>query len=387
MGSLFDVDDEDEFTYSEYEKSEKAEKAKKKNESMTKWIVALLLELIALVVIITAIIQIKLKIAWENVNFRELTGEDLMISAKANPDMSEYTNIAFFGVDARDGSLGAGSNSDSMMIISINNKTKEVKVVSLYRDTLLRIPGQGISAKANSAFNYGGPVLGIQMLNQNLDLNVSEYITVNWEAMTRAVDILGGVTVNVNKEELEQMNEYIAEQIASNGLVSNGVRETGDVTLNGVQATAYARVRSTDQGDITRTMRQREVLNAMAGKLKKADMGTIDKLIEGTLPYMETSLSEEDFIALVKAVKDYKLVSAVGFPFEYEYLEDESRGSSLAPKNLLQNVTALHNYMFGTVAYEPTDAVRENDSNLSKETGVGDNGPVIVRPENFDDGE
>lgn len=384
MGSLFDVDDEDEFTYSEYEKSEKA---KKKNESMTKWIVALLLELIALVVIITAIIQIKLKIAWENVNFRELTGEDLMISAKANPDMSEYTNIAFFGVDARDGSLGAGSNSDSMMIISINNKTKEVKVVSLYRDTLLRIPGQGISAKANSAFNYGGPVLGIQMLNQNLDLNVSEYITVNWEAMTRAVDILGGVTVNVNKEELEQMNEYIAEQIASNGLVSNGVRETGDVTLNGVQATAYARVRSTDQGDITRTMRQREVLNAMAGKLKKADMGTIDKLIEGTLPYMETSLSEEDFIALVKAVKDYKLVSAVGFPFEYEYLEDESRGSSLAPKNLLQNVTALHNYMFGTVAYEPTDAVRENDSNLSKETGVGDNGPVIVRPENFDDGE
>ena len=384
MGSLFDVDDEDEFTYSEYEKSEKA---KKKNESMTKWIVALLLELIALVVIITAIIQIKLKSAWENVNFRELTGEDLMISAKANPDMSEYTNIAFFGVDARDGSLGAGSNSDSMMIISINNKTKEVKVVSLYRDTLLRIPGQGISAKANSAFNYGGPVLGIQMLNQNLDLNVSEYITVNWEAMTRAVDILGGVTVNVNKEELEQMNEYIAEQIASNGLVSNGVRETGDVTLNGVQATAYARVRSTDQGDITRTMRQREVLNAMAGKLKKADMGTIDKLIEGTLPYMETSLSEEDFIALVKAVKDYKLVSAVGFPFEYEYLEDESRGSSLAPKNLLQNVTALHNYMFGTVAYEPTDAVRENDSNLSKETGVGDNGPVIVRPENFDDGE
>ncbi len=384
MGSLFDVDDEDEFTYSDYEKSEKT---KKKNESMTKWIVALLLELIALVVIITAIIQIKLKIAWENVNFRELTGEDLMISEKANPDMTDYTNIAFFGIDARDGSLGSGSNSDSMMVISINNKTKEVKVVSVYRDTLLRIPGQGISAKANSAFNYGGPVLGIQMLNQNLDLNINEYITVNWEAMTRAVDILGGVTVNVNKEELEQMNEYIAEQIAANGLVSNGVRETGDVTLNGVQATAYARVRSTDQGDITRTMRQREVLNAMVGKLKKADMGTIDKLIEGTLPYMETSLSEDDFIALVKAAKDYKLVSAVGFPFEYEYLEDESRGSSLAPKNLLQNVTALHNFMFGTVAYEPTDVVRENDSNLSKETGVGDNGPVIVRPENFDDGE
>ena len=354
---------------------------------MTKWIVALLLELIARVVIITAIIQIKLKIAWENVNFRELTGEDLMISEKANPDMADYTNIAFFGIDARDGSLGSGSNSDSMMIISINNKTKEVKVVSVYRDTLLRIPGQGISAKANSAFNYGGPVLGIQILNQNLDLNINEYITVNWEAMTRAVDILGGVTVNVNKEELEQMNEYIAEQIAANGLVSNGVRETGDVTLNGVQATAYARVRSTDQGDITRTMRQREVLNAMVGKLKKADMGTIDKLIEGTLPYMETSLSEDDFIALVKAAKDYKLVSAVGFPFEYEYLEDESRGSSLAPKNLLQNVTALHNFMFGTVAYEPTDVVRENDSNLSKETGVGDNGPVIVRPESFDDGE
>lgn len=376
---LFDDEDEDEFTYADYDKEEK--KQKKKKESMTKWIVALLLELIALVVVITAIIQLKLKISWGNINFRELSGEDLMISEKANPDMANYTNIAFFGIDARDDSLGSGSNSDSMMIISINNSTKEVKVVSLYRDTLLRIPGQSINAKANSAFNYGGPVLGIQMINQNLDLNVSEYLTVNWEAMTRAVDILGGVTVNVNAEELEKMNEYIAEQISSNGLVSNGVSETGDVTLNGVQATAYARVRSTDQGDITRTMRQREVLEAMVGKLKKADMGTIDKLIEGTFPYMETSLSEDDFITLVKAVKDYKFVSAVGFPFEFEYCEDESRGSSLAPKNLIQNVVALHNYLFGTVAYEPTDTVKENDSKITKETGVGDNGPVIVHPE------
>lgn len=376
---LLDDEDEDEFTYADYDKEEK--KQKKKKESMTKWIVALLLELIALVVVITAIIQLKLKIAWGNINFRELSGEDLMISEKANPDMANYTNIAFFGIDARDDSLGSGSNSDSMMIISINNSTKEVKVVSLYRDTLLRIPGQSINAKANSAFNYGGPVLGIQMINQNLDLNVSEYLTVNWEAMTRAVDILGGVTVNVNAEELEKMNEYIAEQISSNGLVSNGVSETGDVTLNGVQATAYARVRSTDQGDITRTMRQREVLEAMVGKLKKADMGTIDKLIEGTFPYMETSLSEDDFITLVKAVKDYKFVSAVGFPFEFEYCEDESRGSSLAPKNLVQNVVALHNYLFGTVAYEPTDTVKENDSKITKETGVGDNGPVIVHPE------
>lgn len=376
---LLDDEDEDEFTYADYDKEEK--KQKKKKESMTKWIVALLLELIALVVVITAIIQLKLKIAWGNINFRELSGEDLMISEKANPDMANYTNIAFFGIDARDDSLGSGSNSDSMMIISINNSTKEVKVVSLYRDTLLRIPGQSINAKANSAFNYGGPVLGIQMINQNLDLNVSEYLTVNWEAMTRAVDILGGVTVNVNAEELEKMNEYIAEQISSNGLVSNGVSETGDVTLNGVQATAYARVRSTDQGDITRTMRQREVLEAMVGKLKKADMGTIDKLIEGTFPYMETSLSEDDFITLVKAVKDYKFVSAVGFPFEFEYCQDESRGSSLAPKNLIQNVVALHNYLFGTVAYEPTDTVKENDSKITKETGVGDNGPVIVHPE------
>lgn len=376
---LLDDEDEDEFTYADYDKEEK--KQKKKKESMTKWTVALLLELIALVVVITAIIQLKLKIAWGNINFRELSGEDLMISEKANPDMANYTNIAFFGIDARDDSLGSGSNSDSMMIISINNSTKEVKVVSLYRDTLLRIPGQSINAKANSAFNYGGPVLGIQMINQNLDLNVSEYLTVNWEAMTRAVDILGGVTVNVNAEELEKMNEYIAEQISSNGLVSNGVSETGDVTLNGVQATAYARVRSTDQGDITRTMRQREVLEAMVGKLKKADMGTIDKLIEGTFPYMETSLSEDDFITLVKAVKDYKFVSAVGFPFEFEYCQDESRGSSLAPKNLVQNVVALHNYLFGTVAYEPTDTVKENDSKITKETGVGDNGPVIVHPE------
>ena len=384
MGSLFDTDDEeDQYTYSDFEKQEKAQK--KKNASMTRWIVALLLELIALVVIIASIIQLHIKKAWSNINIKELSAEELMISSSANSDMSGYTNIAFFGLDARNDSLGVGSSSDSMMIISINNSTKEVKLVSLYRDTLLRIPGQSVNAKANSAFAYGGPVLGIQTLNQNLDLNISEYITVNWESFTRAVDILGGVTVNVDKDELDKMNEYITEQIAANGLVSNGVRETGDVTLNGVQATAYARVRSTDQGDITRTVRQREVLNAMIVKLKKADAATINKLIEGTFPYMETSITEEDFTTLLQGFKDYKLVSTVGFPFEYSYYEDEKKGSCLAPKNLIQNVTALHNYLFGTAAYEPSEAVKENDSKLTKETGVGDNGPVIVRPSVVDD--
>ena len=382
MGSLFDTDDEDQYTYSDYQKQEKPAKEKR---PVTGWVVLLLIELIALVVMITAIIQLRIRNAWSNMNIKEMSEEELLINSGANKDAKGYTNIAFFGLDARNDSLERGSYSDSMMVISINNDTKEVKIVSLYRDTLLRIPGQGLNAKANSAFNYGGPVLGVQMLNQNLDLNISEYITVNWEALTRAIDILGGVTVDVTKEELDQMNEYIAEQISANGLVSNGVTDIGNVTLNGVQATAYARVRSTDQGDITRTSRQREVLEAMVSKLKKSDVATIEMLVNEVFPYMETSITEEDFMTLVKSAKDYKLVSTVGFPFEYEYYSDEKKGSCLAPKNLSQNVVALHNYLFGTAAYEPSEAVKENDGKLTKETGVGDNGPVIVRPVNVQD--
>ena len=206
MGSLFDTDDEDQYTYSDYQQQEKPAKEKR---PITGWVVLLLIELIALVIMITAIIQIRIRNAWSNMNIKEMSEEELLINSGANKDAKGYTNIAFFGLDARNDSLERGSYSDSMMIISINNDTKDVKIVSLYRDTLFRIPGQGLNAKANSAFNYGGPVLGVQMLNQNLDLNISEYITVNWEALTRAIDILGGVTVDVTKEELVQMIEYI----------------------------------------------------------------------------------------------------------------------------------------------------------------------------------
>ena len=382
MGNPKDKDEE-EYTYSDYKEQEKKETQKKK--SIVKWVVAFLVELIVLVVLIASIIQLKVKHAWEKMDVKDLSNEDLMINVKSDGDMADYTNIVFFGLDARDDNLEGGSNSDTIMIASINNKTKNVKLVSIYRDTLLRIPIEGVNAKANSAYAYGGAVLGIQMLNQNLDMNIEDYVTVNWEALSRAIDILGGVTVDVDEEELKKMNEYITEQIAANGLMSNGIYETGEVTLNGVQATAYARVRSTDQGDITRTGRQREVLEAMIGKLKEADMDTINKLVDGVFPYIETSISQEDFADLAGSAKSYILESTVGFPFEYEYYEDEEKGSCLAAKNLHQNVVALHNYLFGTVAYEATDAMKENDAKLTKETGVGDNGPVIVHPEAVED--
>ena len=370
-----------EFTYADYNKIHNDDDIAGDNrKSVARWIITFLIELILVVGLIAAIIVVKARNKWGLADITDLSEQDLMINAGANKDMDNYTNIALFGLDSRDKSMGIGHQSDAMLVISINNTTKEVKVISVYRDMLLDIPGQNGTAKAGSAYAFGGPLLAIQMLNSNLDLNISEFITANWEGFTRAVDALGGVTVHIEEDEIEMINLCISDQITTNNMASNGVYETGYVTLNGVQATAYARIRSTGQGDITRTERQREVLLALMTKVKSADAATIDKTLDMFFPYIKTSITEDDMISIMKDVMSYKIDSTVGYPFSYEYYEDEVKGSCLSPENHIQNVTALHEYLFGTKAYKPTDKVQKISKKLSDETGVGDRGPVVVHP-------
>ena len=370
-----------EYTYADYNKIHNDDDIAGDNRrSVARWIVTFLIELILIVGLVAAIVVVKARNKWGLADITDLSEQDLMINAGANKDMDNYTNIALFGLDSRDESMGIGHQSDAMLVISINNTTKEVKVISVYRDMLLDIPGQNGTAKASSAYAFGGPLLAIQMLNSNLDLNISEYITANWEGFTRAVDALGGVTVHIEEDEIEMINLCISDQITTNNMASNGVYETGYVTLNGVQATAYARIRSTGQGDITRTERQREVLLALMTKVKSADAATIDKALDMFFPYIKTSITQDDMINILKGVMSYKIDSTVGYPFSYEYYEDAEKGSCLAPENHIQNVMALHEYLFGTKAYKPTDKVQKISNKLTDETDVGDRGPVVVHP-------
>ncbi len=367
----------------------KKRRRKRKNTNL-RWGIALIVELIIIVFLGYGIIKTYVHSKYQKFeHVKDIAKEDLDINAGADKSMDNYTTIALFGIDARDSSLGRGSRSDAILLASINNDTKEVKMCSVYRDTLLQVTkedGSTLTTKINAAYAYGGPELALQTLNKNLDLNISEYVTVNWEGLTRAIDSLSGVTVHVEENELDTLNGVLAEQIQVNGIYSDGVYDTGYVTLNGAQATAYSRIRSTDQGDITRTERQREVISAMLSKMKESDLSTINKIIDEVFPYIGTSITEDQMYELAKGVFSYELKESVGFPMAWQFYSTEAKGSCIAPEDLTENVITLHKFLFNTDNYTPTTTVQTISTQITAETGFSSKGPIPVPETNTEEG-
>ena len=356
-----------------YEKKVTKKKKKKGLSSTGKWAIALLIELIIIMLMGYGVFRIYLHDKYQKFDHVvDIKEEELEINEGVNEDMKGYTNIALFGIDARDNSLGKGNRSDAIMIASINNDTRDIKIVSVYRDTLVEVmktDGSTVTTKINAAYAYGGPEAAIQTINRNFDLNVSEYVTLNWEGLTRAIDSLGGVVVHVEENEISTLNGVLAEQIQVNGINSDGVYETGYVTLNGAQATAYARIRSTDQGDITRTERQREVIEAMLVKAKSSDLKTLNSIIDEVFPYVGTSITEQQVLELVSGVMSYELKDTMGFPSEYKFYSTPQKGSCIAPVSLDSNVVEMQKFLFNTENYVPTDTVQSISNRISEETG------------------
>ncbi len=348
-------------------------KKKKRLSTNAKWGIAFLVEVLITILMVVGYAVHYLNEKYEKVQYHDIQEENLAINEGANEAQKGYTTIALFGIDARSNtSMEEGNRSDSIMIASINNDTKEVRIVSVYRDTLLEIEdGSGLTTKVNAAYAYGGPELAIQTLNANLDLQITEFVTVNFLALTKAIDDLGGINVDISEGELAVINSGISEQINITGIYSDGVFTTGPQLLNGTQATAYARIRSTDQGDITRTERQREVLSKMIIKAKSSDLSTINSIIDDVFPNVCTSISKDEMIDLAKGLLDYQLGNTVGFPFAWSPVNHPTKGSILVPADLQSNVSALHQFLFDTENYTPTQEVQRISAAIQSETGVG----------------
>ena len=167
-------------------------------------------------------------------------------------------------------------------------------MVSVYRDTLLDL-SEGTYQKCNAAYSYGGPVMAINMLNMNLDLDIEDYVTVDFGAIADAIDLLGGVEIDVKEEEIQYINKYINETARSAGKEAHRVEKSGLQLLDGSQATTYARIRSTAGGDFTRTERQRLVIEKMFDKALKADLGTINAIIDKVFPQVSTSFTLQKY--------------------------------------------------------------------------------------------
>ena len=305
---------------------------------------------------------------WSKIDTQEITADDIIINAEVKMnkevDLGEgYTNVALFGVDSRDGSLGEGNRTDCIIIASLNNETKEIKLVSVYRDTLLDL-SEGTYQKCNAAYSYGGPILAINMLNMNLDLDIVDYVTVDFGAIADAIDLLGGVEIDVTEEEAGYLNEFLQETADSAGKEANFLTGGGHLLLDGTQATTYARIRSTAGGDFTRTERQRIVLEKMFEKAKTADLGTLTDIIDKVFPQVSTSFTLQEILMYASAYSEYTLGENRGFPFD-NYTDTLSEiGSVVIPDDLVSNVTQLHEFLFGTAGYTPSSAVQTVNSNI-----------------------
>lgn len=292
-----------------------------------------------------------------------------------------YTNIAIFGLDNRSTGNYKYGHSDVIMIARIDNKTKQVKLVSVYRDTYLSV-GDGKFNKANSAYMKGGAKQAVQMLNANLDLNIKEYVCVDWAAVIEAVDALGGIELDITKAEVKHLNMYVRDMGKEIGSDTTQIEGPGRQLLNGAQATAYARIRYTAGMDFKRSSRQRIVLEAMLNKAKAANVGTLLDICNLVFDDISTSLQLTEIIDIVKHVNDYTIESTTGFPFEMTTDQLSGSGSTVIPIGLEDDVAQLHKYLFETEDYKPSKTVQAISNAIVEKTGVKE-GDASINVEDF----
>ena len=317
---------------------------------------------------------------WAKIDINPFGDKDAGINEDLADDtllkLKGYTNIALFGLDNRGVGKYESGNSDVIMIASINNQTKEVKLISVYRDTYLST-GNGKYTKANAAYSKGGAKQAVQMLNANLDLNITEYVCVDWGAVVEAIDALGGVEIEITEQEREMINYMLVEIDNSVGTKSEHVKEAGLQNLTGTQATAYARIRKTSGDDFKRSSRQRIVMEAMLNKAKQSDIKTLLNICDAVFDDISTSLELTQIMGLAKHVMEYEITSTTGFPFEMTTKQLSGSGDTVIPIGLENNVSMLHEYMFGTEGYEPSKTVQAISDAIIKKTGVTEDNKTI----------
>ena len=296
-------------------------------------------------------------------------------------DVKGYQTIALVGLDNTSDTLDYG-NSDTMIIASINNDTKKVKLVSIYRDTYLNVGtdpkgNEDTYTKANAAYAYGGAQQLMTMMNKNLDLSLDGYVTVDFAAVAETIDLLGGLDIEMTADEVEHMNNYCVETSEATGKRYEEIYpEDGVHHLNGVQAVSYARIRKTAGNDFRRAARQRLVIYKMVEKAKNSSWTTLNKIVDTVCPMVATSLSKADILKMGMNMITYDIEDQSGFPtkhLEGETIKDAVGTDAVLPVTLEQNVIALHQFLYPEETdYVPSATVQEYSDHIIEESGYGE---------------
>lgn len=296
------------------------------------------------------------------------------VSKETQQTFEGNTTIALFGLDNRDQGVYDTGNSDVIMVMNINNDTKEVSLVSVYRDTYLNIAGEGEEEKfrkANAAYSAGGAEQAVTMLNRNLDLDIDNYVAFDFKSVAEAIDILGGVEIDIESQaEMDYLNDYISYTSEYVGGSDEMIDHLGKQTLNGVQAVSYARIRYTAGGDFKRAERQRRVLNELIKKAKDASLTELNELVSTIFPEVSTDLTQKDIISMMPVMLKYDMANSGGFPYD-KTTDTLSKkiGSIVIPCDLESNVIQLHKQLFGTEDYQPSETVQSYNDTIIDLTG------------------
>lgn len=299
-----------------------------------------------------------------SINMEDMTNPNLDNAKIAA--MQGYWTVALFGVDSRDGELSSQTLSDVIIIANVNMDTGEIKLVSVYRDTYLSVSESGSYSKINEAYFRGGAKQAINALNRNLDLQIDDYGTFNWATVAQVINILGGVDIDLSKEEFYYINAYITDTVKGTGIGSVQLKHAGMNHLDGIQAVAYARLRKMDT-DFQRTERQREVIEQCFEKLKKADFATVNNVMETTLKGIETGVTLDDIIPLGKNIAKFFISDTAGFPQDKYDANMGSKGDCVIPDTLASNVTQLHEFLFNETDYQPSAKVNEISNRIASD--------------------
>lgn len=307
-------------------------------------------------IIILSIIIVLLGIAvgfyiskMSKLDYIEISEKEIEVSEGIDDKLSKYRNIVLFGVDNVNGYNG---RSDNIIILSLNEETNEAKMVSVYRDTYVKIDGHGYT-KINHAYAYGGPQLAMSTINKNLDLNIKEFITVNFKVVEDVVDAVGGIKITVTSAEATQIP---------------GISKAGTYNLNGEQALAYSRIRKTDS-DYQRTERMRTVLTGVFNKVKGMSLTKLNKLVDEILPKVKTNIKMAEITEMLTKLASIKIGTSTGWPYETAGRTIDELWYAV-PKTLEKSVVRLHKELFNEENYQVTETVKNINNQIVNKTGV-----------------
>ena len=308
---------------------------------------------------------------------------------KANTDLSQMSGtqvIALVGVDARgvEGSeLAESMNSDTIILCCIDHDKQEIRMVSIMRDTWMNMAKYtdeyyGVD-KAKSAYKPGGPESMLSMLNTNLDFALTDYVTVNFKALADAIDVLGGLDIEMTNAECVHANNYNREVSEAQGVEYEAIPYDEDLGddysevrhVSGALATSYARIRYGGGDDAKRTSRQRIVINLMVQKLKQ-NPTKIPEILDKVMGNVSTSLTKNEILELGMHAVTYTMGTSYAYPFQLCYGENvvNAIGEDVViPVTLEFNVRELHEYLYPGLSYEPSAAVTEYSDYIARKSG------------------